>query len=131
MAKKRIIFEGNNVKYFPISNVGGDQFKVQAGFQSNLEDRINNVLKFSVGEVETDSKIRAYEYAAANPVSFSQYRKCITNKKELKLLPKGTNVFNSTLRNAQINFLATDVAMAASKKISELELNANNMDMRC
>jgi hypothetical protein len=128
MAKKRIIFEGNNVKYFPISNVGGDQFKVQAGFQSNLEDRINNVLKFSVGEVETDSKIRAYEYAAANPVSFSQYENASPTERT-KLLPKGTNVFNSTLRNAQINFLATDVAMAASKKISELELNANNMDM--
>ena len=128
MAKKRIIFEGNNVKYFPISNVGGDQFKVQAGFQSNLEDRINNVLKFSVGEVETDSKIRAYEYAAANPVSFSQYENASPTERT-KLLPKGTNVFNSTLRNAQINFLATDVAMAASKKISELELNANNTDM--
>ena len=57
MAKKRIIFEGNNVKYFPISNVGGDQFKAQAAFQGNLADRINNVLKFSIGKVETESKI--------------------------------------------------------------------------
>ena len=128
MAKKRIIFEGNNVKYFPISNVGGDQFKVQAAFQGNLADRINNVLKFSVGKVETESKIKAYEYAAANPISFSQYQNA-SPQERTKLLPKGTNVYNSTLRNAQINFLATDVAMAASKKISELELNANNMDM--
>ena len=128
MTKKRIIFEGNNVKYFPISNVGGDQFKVQAGFQSNLEDRINNVLKFSVGKVEEESKIKAYEYAAANPVSVSQYENASPTERT-KLLPKGTNVFDATLRNAQINFLATDVAMAASKKISELELTANNTDM--
>jgi hypothetical protein len=128
MAKKRIIFEGNNVKYFPISNVGGDQFKVQAAFQGNLADRINNVLKFSIGKVETESKIKAYEYAAANPISFSQYQNA-SPQERTELLPKGTNVYNSTLRNAQINFLATDVAMAASKKISELELNANNMDM--
>jgi hypothetical protein len=128
MAKKRIIFEGNNVKYFPISNVGGDQFKAQAAFQGNLADRINNVLKFSIGKVETESKIKAYEYAAANPISFSQYQNA-SPQERTELLPKGTNVYNSTLRNAQINFLATDVAMAASKKISELELNANNMDM--
>ena len=128
MAKKRIIFEGNNVKYYPISNVGGDQFKVQAAFQGNLADRINNVLKFSIGKVETESKIKAYEYAAANPISFSQYQNA-SPQERTELLPKGTNVYNSTLRNAQINFLATDVAMAASKKISELELNANNMDM--
>ena len=128
MTKKRIIFEGNNVKNFPISNVGGDQFKVQAGFQSNLEDRINNVLKFSVGKVEEESKIKAYEYAAANPVSVSQYENASPTERT-KLLPKGTNVFDATLRNAQINFLATDVAMAASKKISELELTANNTDM--
>ena len=95
MAKKRIIFEGNNVKYFPISNVGGDQFKVQAAFQGNLADRIDNVLKFSIGKVETDSKIRAYEYAAANPVSFSQYENASPTERT-KLLPKGTNVFNST-----------------------------------
>ena len=128
MTKKRIIFEGNNVKYFPISNVGGDQFKAQAAFQGNLADRINNVLKFSIGKVETESKIKAYEYAAANPISFSQYENASPTERT-KLLPKGTNVFDATLRNAQINFLATDVAMAASKKISELELNANNMDM--
>ena len=128
MAKKRIIFEGNNVKYFPISNVGGDQFKAQAAFQGNLADRINNVLKFSIGQVETESKIKAYEYAASNPVTLSQYENASPTERT-KLLPKGTNVYNSTLRNAQINFLATDVAMAASKKISELELNANNMDM--
>ena len=67
MAKKRIIYEGNNVKYFPISNVGSDQFKVQAAFQGNLADRIDNVLKFSIGKVEEQSKIKAYEYAAANP----------------------------------------------------------------
>ena len=128
MAKKRIIFEGNNVKYFPISNVGGDQFKAQAAFQGNLADRINNVLKFSIGKVETESKIEAYEYAAANPITLSQYENA-SPQERTKLLPKGTNVFDATLRNAQINFLATDVAMAASKKISELELNANNMDM--
>ena len=128
MAKKRIIFEGNNVKYFPITNVGGDQFKAQAAFQGNLADRINNVLKFSIGKVETESKIKAYEYAAANPITFSQYQNASPQERN-ELLPKGTNVFNSTLRNAQINFLATDVAMAASKKISELELNANNTDM--
>jgi len=128
MAKKRIIYEGNNVKYFPISNVGGDQFKVQAAFQGNLADRIDNVLKFSIGKVEEKSKIEAYEYAAANPISFSQYQNA-SPQERTELLPKGTNVFDATLRNAQINFLATDVAMAASKKISELELNANNMDM--
>ena len=128
MAKKRIIFEGNNVKYFPITNVGGDQFKAQAAFQGNLADRINNVLKFSIGKVETESKIKAYEYAASNPVTLSQYENASPTERT-KLLPKGTNVFDSTLRNAQINFLATDVAMAASKKISELELNANNTDM--
>ena len=50
-------------------------------------------------------------------------------KREPNYYLKVRNVYKATLRNAQINFLATDVAMAASKKISELELNANNMDM--
>ena len=130
MAKKRIIFEGNNVKYFPISNVGGDQFKVQAAFQGNLADRINNVLKFSIGKVETESKIKAYEYAAANPISFSQYQNA-SPQERTELLPKGTNVYNSTLRNAQINFLATDVAMAASKKNIRVRIKCKQYGYGC
>ena len=125
---KRKVFEGLNVKAYGFPTIGFEQFRVQSEVQSNLDARINNVLKFAVGKVEEQSKIDAYEYAASNPLTISEYLNADPNERN-KLLPKGNNVFNNTLRNAQINFLATDVQIAAGKAITKLEEKATLNEM--
>ena len=54
---KRKVFEGLNVKVYGFPTIGFEQFRVQSEVQSNLDARINNVLKFAVGKVEEQSKI--------------------------------------------------------------------------
>ena len=125
---KRKVFEGLNVKAYGFPTIGFEQFRVQSEVQSNLDARINNVLKFAVCKVEEQSKIDAYEYAASNPLTISEYLNADPNERN-KLLPKGNNVFNNTLRNAQINFLATDVQIAAGKAITKLEEKATLNEM--
>ena len=125
---KRKVFEGLNVKAYNFPSIGFEQFRVQSQSLDNLNSRINNVLKFAVGKVEEQSKIDAYEYAASNPLTISEYLNADPNERN-KLLPKGNNVFNNTLRNAQINFLATDVQIAAGKAITKLEEKATLNEM--
>ena len=60
--QKRKVFEGLNVKAYGFPTIGFEQFRVQSEVQSNLDARINNVLKFAVGKVERHPKIDAYEY---------------------------------------------------------------------
>ena len=117
MARK--IFEGTNIKAYGFPDVGFEQYRVDAG----LDKRLNQVLEFSVGKIETESKVKAYNYAASNPLTVSQYLNADPQKR-LELLPKGTNVYDATLRAAQVNFMATDIQIAASKKMSQLEMNA-------
>ena len=79
---KRKVFEGLNVKAYGFPTIGFEQFRVQSEVQSNLDARINNVLKFAVGKVEEQSKIDAYEYAASNPLTISEYLNSFTNARK-------------------------------------------------
>ena len=78
---KRKVFEGLNVKAYGFPTIGFEQFRVQSEVQSNLDARINNVLKFAVGKVEEQSKIDAYEYAASNPLTISEYLNADPNER--------------------------------------------------
>lgn len=126
---KRQVFRGLNVQYFPLSGTStGVEQQQQAQSFSNLAANIDRTLRFALGKVETESEIAAYEYAASNPLSVSEYLNADPVERA-KLLPKGTNKYKQVLRNAQINFMATDISMAASKDISALEQEAVTYDM--
>jgi hypothetical protein len=121
MARK--IFEGTNIKAYGFPSIGFEQYRVESG----LDQRLNQLLSFATGKTEDVSKIKAYEYAAENPLKVSQYLNADPQKR-LELLPKGSNVYDATVRAAQVNFMAADVQMAASKKMSELEMNATTFN---
>ena len=126
---KRQVFRGLNIQYFPLSGTStGVAEQQQAQGFSNLAANIDRTLRFAIGKVETESEIAAYEYAASNPLSASEYLNADPVERS-KLLPKGTNKYKQVLRNAQINFMATDISMAASKDISALEQEAVTYDM--
>lgn len=126
---KRQVFRGLNVQYFPLSGTStGVAEQQQAQGFSNLAANIDRTLRFALGKVETESEIAAYEYAASNPLSVSEYLNADPVERA-KLLPKGTNKYKQVLRNAQINFMATDISMAASKDIAALEQEAVTYDM--
>lgn len=126
---KRQVFRGLNVQYFPLSGTStGVAEQQQAQGFSNLAANIDRTLRFALGKVEEQSEIAAYEYAASNPLSVSEYLNADPVERS-KLLPKGTNKYKQVLRNAQINFMATDISMAASKDISALEQEAITYDM--
>lgn len=126
---KRQVFRGLNVQYFPLSGTStGVEQQQQAQSFSNLAANIDRTLRFALGKVEEQSEIAAYEYAASNPLSASEYLNADPVERS-KLLPKGTNKYKQVLRNAQINFMATDISMAASKDISALEQEAITYDM--
>lgn len=126
---KRQVFRGLNVQYFPLSGTStGVEQQQQAQSFSNLAANIDRTLRFALGKVEKESEIAAYEYAASNPLSASEYLNADPVERS-KLLPKGTNKYKQVLRNAQINFMATDISMAASKDISALEQEAITYDM--
>jgi len=126
---KRQVFRGLNVQYFPLSGTStGVEQQQQAQSFSNLAANIDRTLRFALGKVEQESEIAAYEYAASNPLSASEYLNADPVERS-KLLPKGTNKYNQVLRNAQINFMATDISMAASKDIAALEQEAVTYDM--
>ena len=125
---KRQVFKGINAQYFsPTVSLGQEQ-QVQASGYSNLAQNIDRTLRFAIGKVEKESEIAAYEYAASNPLTVSQYLNADPTERS-KLLPKGTNKYKSVLRNAQVNFMATDMAMSASKAISDLEMEATTFEM--
>ena len=125
---KRQVFKGINVQYFsPTVSLGQEQ-QVQAQGFSNLAQNIDQTLRFAIGKVEKQSEIEAYEYAASNPLTVSQYLNADPTERS-KLLPQGTNKYKSVLRNAQVNFMATDMAMSASKAISDLEMEATTFEM--
>jgi hypothetical protein len=126
---KRQVFRGLNVQYFPLSGTStGVAEQQQAQSFSNLAANIDRTLRFALGKVETESEIAAYEYAASNPLTASEYLNADPIERS-KLLPKGTNKYKQVLRNAQVNFMATDISMAASKDISALEQEAVTYDM--
>jgi hypothetical protein len=128
MATKRQVFKGINAQYFsPTVSLGQEQ-QVQASSYGNLAQNIDRTLRFAIGKVEKESEIAAYEYAASNPLTVSQYLNADPTERS-KLLPKGTNKYKSVLRNAQVNFMATDMAMSASKDISDLEMEATTYEM--
>lgn len=125
---KRQVFKGINAQYFsPTVSLGQEQ-QVQASGYSNLAQNIDRTLRFAIGKVEKESEIAAYEYAASNPLTVSQYLNADPTERS-KLLPQGTNKYKSVLRNAQVNFMATDMAMSASKAISDLEMEATTFEM--
>ena len=125
---KRQVFKGINAQYFsPTVSLGQEQ-QVQASGYSNLAQNIDRTLRFAIGKVEKESEIAAYEYAASNPLTVSQYLNADPTERS-NLLPQGTNKYKSVLRNAQVNFMATDMAMSASKAISDLEMEATTFEM--
>lgn len=128
MATKRQVFKGINVQYFSPNVSLGQEQQVEAQGYANLAQNIDSTLKFALGKVEKESEIAAYEYAASNPLTVSQYLNADPTERA-KLLPKGTNKYQSVLKNAQVNFMATDMAMSASKDISNLEMEATTFEM--
>ena len=81
------------IKAYGFPSIGFEQYRVESG----LDQRLNQLLSFATGKTEDVSKIKAYEYAAENPLKVSQYLNADPQKR-LELLPKGSNVYDATVR---------------------------------
>jgi len=124
-------FPGGMVKGVSIPGQSFSNFQQASSSFNTLASKLDRMVNFAVSEGEKVAVAQGAEYAAANPISVQQYYDANPEEREKMVGGDKYTSYGKALRAAQINFLATDLAIKAEKDMVKLKTIAvgSNMDV--
>ena len=124
-------FPGGMVKGVSIPGQSFSNFQQASSSFNTLASKLDRMVNFAVSEGEKVAVAQGAEYAAANPISVQQYYDANPEEREKLVGGDKYTSYGKALRAAQINFLATDLAIKAEKDMVKLKTIAvgSNMDV--
>ena len=126
----RKIFPGGMIRPVSIPNINFSQFQVQSSAYSNLAQRLDRMMNFAVTEGEKVAIEEGKEFAASNPLNVDDFYNASPEEREQLIKGDKITSYGKAVRIAQINLLATDIAIKANEDFTKLKVVAvaSNMD---
>ena len=126
----RKIFPGGMIRPVSIPNINFSQFQVQSSAYSNLAQRLDRMMNFAVTEGEKVAIEEGKEFAASNPLNVDDFYNAKPEEREQLIKGDKITSYGKAVRIAQINLLATDIAIKANEDFTKLKVVAvgSNMD---
>ena len=125
---ERKTYPGGLVKAFGVPNISFPQYAEQARGMTNLVQKINSVNTFALGQLTEVAKEEGYKYASDNQISLNQYLNADAIERNKLVEGDKVTVAGKTIRAAQINFLASEIEIAASSAFTSLKIQAVSND---
>jgi len=119
---ERKTYPGGLVKAFGVPDISFPQYAEQAKGMTNLVQKINSVNTFALGQLTEEAKEPGYEYASDNQISLNQYMNADAIERNKLVEGDKVTVAGKTIRAAQINFLASEIEIAASGKFTAIKI---------
>ena len=126
----RKIFPGGMIRPVSIPNINFSQFQAQSSAYSNLAQRLDRMMNFAVTEGEKVAIEEGKEFAASNPLNVDDFYNAKPEEREQLIKGDKITSYGKAVRIAQINLLATDIAIKANEDFTKLKVVAvgSNMD---
>ena len=121
---ERKTYPGGLVKAFGVPDIAFPQYAEQAKGMTNLVQKINAVNTFALGQLSEVAKEEGYKYASDNQISLNQYMNADPIERNKLVEGDKLTVAGKTVRAAQINFLASEMEIAASSAFTTLKIQA-------
>ena len=121
---ERKTYPGGLVKAVGVPDIAFPQYAEQAKGMTNLVQKINAVNTFALGQLSEVAKEEGYKYASDNQISLNQYLNADAIERNKLVEGDKLTVAGKTVRAAQINFLASEMEIAASSAFTTLKIQA-------
>ena len=125
----RKVFKGGLVQGVNIPGSNFSNFQQAASGYGTLANKLDRLVNFATARTEDVAIERGKEYAAENPISVQQYYDADPEEREKLIGGNKYTSYGKALRAAQINFLATDLAIKAEKDMTQLKTIAIGSNM--